>query len=178
MAHPHGMPVESDFRLVESKMPVPGPGEALVRAALYLSVDPYMRGRIGGQNSYAKPVEPGSVIVGGVASSKCSNRTTREPCAKGDYVRRGRWDGSEIPLSHRRRPCERSIPSSRRSVPRCTFWDFQVWPRTSGCSTFAGRSRANAWSSPARRSRGVACGTDRQAQRLPRGGYRGHRRER
>jgi NADPH:quinone reductase len=77
------MPVESDFRLVESEMPIPGPGEALVRA-LYLSVDPYMRGRIGGQHSYAKPVEPGSVIVGGVAGQVLESNDPR--LAKGDYV--------------------------------------------------------------------------------------------
>jgi NADPH:quinone reductase len=77
------MPQESDFRLVESPMPVPGPGEALVRA-LYLSVDPYMRGRIGGQNGYAKPVETGSVIVGGVAGQVVESNDPR--LAKGDYV--------------------------------------------------------------------------------------------
>jgi NADPH:quinone reductase len=77
------MPRESDFRLVESPIPTPGPGEALVRA-LYLSVDPYMRGRIGGQNGYAKPVETGSVIVGGVAGQVVESNDPR--LATGDYV--------------------------------------------------------------------------------------------
>ena len=46
-ARPEGLPKESDFKLVESPVPTPKPGEFLVRS-LYLSVDPYMRPRIGG----------------------------------------------------------------------------------------------------------------------------------
>ena len=83
VSHPHGMPCESDFQLVEAPIPTPGPGEALVRA-LYLSVDPYMRGRISGQNGYAKMVEPGSVIVGGVAGQVLESNDPR--LAEGDYV--------------------------------------------------------------------------------------------
>jgi NADPH:quinone reductase len=77
------MPREADFQLVETPIPIPGPGEALVRA-LYLSVDPYMRGRIGSQNGYAKLVEPGSVIVGGVAGQVLESNDPR--LAEGDYV--------------------------------------------------------------------------------------------
>lgn len=77
------MPRESDFQLIESPMPKPGPGEALVRA-LYLSVDPYMRGRIGGQNGYAKSIDPGSVMVGGVAGQVIESNDPR--LAKDDYV--------------------------------------------------------------------------------------------
>jgi NADPH-dependent curcumin reductase CurA len=66
LAHrPVGMPTESDFRLMESPIPRPGAGEALVRA-LYLSLDPYMRGRMNDAASYARPVELGEVMVGGV----------------------------------------------------------------------------------------------------------------
>ena len=64
-AKPVGMPKESDFRLVESPLPHAGSGEVLVQV-LYLSVDPYVRGRLGGRASYARPVEPGEVIVGSV----------------------------------------------------------------------------------------------------------------
>jgi NADPH:quinone reductase len=65
-ARPAGMPKEGDFRLVESPVPRPGPGEALVRS-LYLSVDPYMRGRMRATAaSYARPLDVGEVIVGGI----------------------------------------------------------------------------------------------------------------
>ena len=61
---PSGMPEPSDFELVESPVPTPGEGEFLCRT-IYLSLDPYMRGRISGGQSYAASVEPGQVIVGG-----------------------------------------------------------------------------------------------------------------
>ena len=62
---PAGFPKESDFRLVEAPVPTPGPGQFLVQS-LYLSVDPYMRGRMTAAKSYAPPVELGGVMVGGV----------------------------------------------------------------------------------------------------------------
>ena len=61
------MPVDADFRLIESAPPVPEVGEVLLRAR-YLSVDPYMRGRMNASKSYAPPVEIGGLMVGaGVA---------------------------------------------------------------------------------------------------------------
>jgi NADPH-dependent curcumin reductase CurA len=66
-ARPTGLPKESDFRLVASDIPAPGPGEVLVRT-LYLSIDPYMRGRMNDAKSYAAPVQIGQVMVGGTVS--------------------------------------------------------------------------------------------------------------
>ena len=77
------MPKAGDFRLVESPMPRPGPGEALIHG-LYLSVDPYMRGRIGGTSGYALPVEPGEVIVGAVAGEVVESHDPR--LSPGDFV--------------------------------------------------------------------------------------------
>jgi NADPH-dependent curcumin reductase CurA len=74
-ARPSGMPKPSDFKLVESPVPEPGPGEFLVRM-LYVSVDPYMRGRMNDAKSYAPPVQIGEVMgagaVGKVTASKNS----------------------------------------------------------------------------------------------------------
>src|SRR5215510_13332605 len=64
-ARPKGMPKESDFKLVESPVPEPEAGEILVRT-LYLSVDPYMRGRMNDVKSYAPPVQIGEVMVGAI----------------------------------------------------------------------------------------------------------------
>lgn len=62
-----GMPVDADFRLIESPVPVPANGEVLLRSC-YLSVDPYMRGRMNASKSYAPPVEIEGLMVGaGVA---------------------------------------------------------------------------------------------------------------
>ncbi|MGH7415812.1 MAG: NADP-dependent oxidoreductase, partial [Candidatus Rokuibacteriota bacterium] len=63
-SRPDGMPRPGDFDLVESPLPEPQGGEILCRT-IYLSLDPYMRGRISGARSYAASVEPGQVIVGG-----------------------------------------------------------------------------------------------------------------
>ncbi len=82
-ARPVGMPKETDFRMVESPIPHAGAGEALVRS-LYLSVDPYMRGRITGKASYAKGIQPGEVMVGGVVGEVCESNDPR--IAKGDIV--------------------------------------------------------------------------------------------
>jgi NADPH-dependent curcumin reductase len=54
----------ANFRIVETPVPTPGPGEVLVRHA-FLSLDPYMRGRLSDAKSYAKPQEVGMVMGGG-----------------------------------------------------------------------------------------------------------------
>jgi NADPH:quinone reductase len=64
---PVGFPKESDFNLVESPIPTPGEGQILVRS-IYLSVDPYMRGRMNDVKSYAAPVPIGGVMGGGVVA--------------------------------------------------------------------------------------------------------------
>ncbi len=64
-ARPVGYPRESDFEIVEVPVPEPGPGEFLVRG-IYLSLDPYMRGRMSTARSYARPVGLGEVMEGGV----------------------------------------------------------------------------------------------------------------
>ncbi|MGH6898847.1 MAG: NADP-dependent oxidoreductase [Geminicoccaceae bacterium] len=63
-SHPEGMPDASNWRLVEGPIPQPGPGEILVRAH-WLSVDPYMRGRISRRRNYAAGVGIGAVMTGG-----------------------------------------------------------------------------------------------------------------
>ena len=66
-------PQLSDFRLEEAALPEPGAGEVLLRV-LYLSLDPYMRGRMNAGRSYAKPVELGEVMTGeAIAAVLASN---------------------------------------------------------------------------------------------------------
>ena len=60
---PVGYPQESDFSITESEVEDPKNGEILVRT-LYMSLDPYMRGRLRDRRSYAVPVGIGDVIVG------------------------------------------------------------------------------------------------------------------
>jgi NADPH-dependent curcumin reductase len=68
---PVGAPTTADFEIVDMPLPDPAAGEVLVRG-IYLSLDPYMRGRISGARSYAKPVEIGAVIEGRVAGEGCA----------------------------------------------------------------------------------------------------------
>ncbi|OYD07090.1 NADP-dependent oxidoreductase [Paludifilum halophilum] len=62
---PKGMPEESDFKTVESPIPEPKDGEVLIRT-VYLSVDPYMRGRMRDVKSYVPPFSLNEAITGGV----------------------------------------------------------------------------------------------------------------
>jgi NADPH-dependent curcumin reductase len=66
-ARPVGEPIDENFRLEESDIPAPGEGETLLRT-VYLSLDPYMRGRMNEGPSYAPPVEVGQVMEGGAVS--------------------------------------------------------------------------------------------------------------
>ena len=63
-SRPEGAPTKENFRLEESKKPVPREGELLLRS-IYLSLDPYMRGRMSDRRSYAEPVAIDEVMVGG-----------------------------------------------------------------------------------------------------------------
>ena len=62
-SRPQGAVTEGNFRLVEAAVGKPGPGEVLVKNE-WLSLDPYMRGRMSDAKSYAKSTEIGEVMVG------------------------------------------------------------------------------------------------------------------
>jgi NADPH-dependent curcumin reductase CurA len=64
---PHGAPVPEDFRLETRPVPSAGPGEVLLRTR-YLSLDPYMRGRMNEGPSYAPPVALNAVMTGQTVS--------------------------------------------------------------------------------------------------------------
>jgi NADPH-dependent curcumin reductase CurA len=66
-ARPQGAPTLQDFRLEEAPVPTPSEGEVLLRT-VYLSLDPYMRGRMSDRPSYAPPLALGEVMVGGTVS--------------------------------------------------------------------------------------------------------------
>ncbi|MFY9610289.1 MAG: NADP-dependent oxidoreductase [Blastocatellia bacterium] len=71
-ARPVGFPKDSDFKLVESPVPTPKDREFLVRV-IYMSVDPYMRGRMNDAASYAAPVQLGEVMGGGAVGRVISS---------------------------------------------------------------------------------------------------------
>jgi NADPH-dependent curcumin reductase len=76
---PQGAPTAADFRLETQPLPVPGPGEVLLRTR-YLSLDPYMRGRMNEAPSYAPPVAIGATMTGQTVSVVVtSNASTFAP---------------------------------------------------------------------------------------------------
>ena len=66
-SRPVGAPTAENFRLERSNVPVPSKGEVLLRT-LYLSLDPYMRGRMSDAPSYVAPIVVGEVMQGGTVS--------------------------------------------------------------------------------------------------------------
>lgn len=82
-SRPEGEPSPANFRLVETPVPAPAEGEVLVRNR-YLSLDPYMRGRMMAVKSYAKFVEIGDVMVGQTVGEVVESRVAG--FAPGDKV--------------------------------------------------------------------------------------------
>ena len=90
LAHrPEGEPDNDTLRLETEARPTPGKGEMLLRNE-YLSLDPYMRGRMSDAPSYAPPVGIGDVMVGGTVGQIVSSDV--EGFAEGDWVQAyGGW---------------------------------------------------------------------------------------
>jgi NADPH-dependent curcumin reductase CurA len=80
---PEGWVTEADFKLVAAPAPEPGEGQFLVRNH-WLSLDPYMRGRMDAKKSYARCVELGEVMVGGAVGEVLESRHPR--FRKGELV--------------------------------------------------------------------------------------------
>ena len=111
-SYPSGWVTEANFKLVESPAPSPRDGEVLVKN-LWLSLDPYMRGRLSQQKSYVKGVEIGEVMTGETAGEvlesrhagfKAGDKVTAPAgwqlygCVKGELLTK--VDSSRVPLSY------------------------------------------------------------------------------
>ena len=82
-SRPTGLPRLDNFRIVEEPVPVPADGQLLLEV-LYLSLDPYMRGRMDDAKSYAAPVAIGAVMEGGTVARVLASR--HPGYAQGDIV--------------------------------------------------------------------------------------------
>ncbi|MFF4754081.1 NADP-dependent oxidoreductase [Streptomyces sp. NPDC002514] len=83
VSRPVGWPKPEDFALVETEVPTPGEGQVLVRNE-YLSVDPYMRGRMSAAKSYAEPYRLGKAMLGGAVGEVVASHA--DGIAVGDHV--------------------------------------------------------------------------------------------
>ena len=91
---PSGAPRPHDFEIVEDEVPDPAPGEVVTRT-IWLSVDPYMRGRLSDRPSYAPPVQIGEVMTGESIGEVIASSDPR--FAPGDVVRGSRgWQTHSV----------------------------------------------------------------------------------
>ena len=136
--HPEGMPTNEDLKLESIPMPRPGPGEMLLRT-IYLSLDPYMRGRMSLAKSYAKGVKPGDTMVGAIADS--GNVVALRGAGSEDEP--GYWTGGRLRLETYRATTGRWTTELTRRYP-----DGGIRPGAIDVS--AGRSTlGSAWGSEA-----------------------------
>ena len=170
---PVGLPRESDFALVSGPVPEPGPGQVLLRT-LYVSVDPYMRGRLRDAKSYTAPQAVGAVMEGGTVARVAGSR--QPDFAAGEIVvaRTGWQDYGLSDGSGLRRVDPRQAPISTAlgvlGMPGLTAY----------CGPAARRAAARGRDGAGLRGRrrgGLGRGPDRQDPRLPRSRRGGHRRQ-
>ena len=110
-SRPVGMPAAANFAMVESSVPQPRDNEVLTRT-LWLSLDPYMRGRMSDRKSYAPSVEIGAVMVARTVSRVIESRDSG--FADGDIVLgAGGWqDYAVLPAASLRKPDPEAAPVS------------------------------------------------------------------
>jgi len=82
-SRPHGAPTPENFRIEDAPMPEISEGKVLLKT-LYLSLDPYMRGRMDAAKSYAAPVEIDAVMEGGTVAQVIHSQNSR--FSVGDFV--------------------------------------------------------------------------------------------
>lgn len=75
-SYPAGPVLEENFKLVESPIPKPGANQVLIKNE-WLSLDPYMRGRLSNAKSYAKSAEIGEVMVGGTVGTVVESNSSK-----------------------------------------------------------------------------------------------------
>ncbi|RKQ35727.1 NADP-dependent oxidoreductase [Oceanobacillus halophilus] len=98
VSRPKGMPIQDNFKLIEEPLPSIRDGEVLVET-IYLSVDPYMRGRMRGIKTYTSPYNLNEVLTGGVVGRIVESKNKRFEI--GDIIE-GRLGWSDYSVSNGR----------------------------------------------------------------------------
>ncbi len=111
VSRPHGRPTTENFRTVDIELPDPGPGEVLVRNT-YLSVDPYMRGRMNDVRSYVPPFALDAPMDGGAVGEVVASGS--DDLAVGDTVlhQAGWRTHAVLPAREARRIDVSQVPAS------------------------------------------------------------------
>ena len=123
-SRPRGPVEESNFRLVETEAPALRDGELLVRVH-FLSLDPYMRGRMDDAKSYAASQALGEVMIGGTVGEVVESRNPRWP--KGELVAgMGGWQELHVSDGKGLMKVARGLPESvylgAVGMPGVTAW--------------------------------------------------------
>jgi NADPH-dependent curcumin reductase CurA len=101
VARPVGEPRPADFALVEAPVTAPGPGRILVRNG-WLSVDPYMRGRMNDVPSYVPPFQLGAVMDGGAVGTVIASESAEVPVGATVLHRLGWREYATLDAGHAR----------------------------------------------------------------------------
>lgn len=114
---PEGMPSDDDFKFVEQTVPALQDGEILLKT-LYLSVDPYMRGRMQDAKSYIAPFQLNEAITGGVLAEVIASESPQ--FKQGDIVNGNlKWENT---ILQKRMASKKSIHRLHRSRHASAFW--------------------------------------------------------
>ena len=172
-SRPTGWVTEQNFRVESAPIPQPQDGEVLVKNE-WLSLDPYMRGRMNDVKSYAAKQEIGAVMVGGTAGEVVESRNPK--FKPGDKVV-GQFGWQQYGVSDGK--MLNKVDASR--IPLSAYLGVAGHARRHGLGRPARHLRAEG----GRDGRGVRRfrrgrqrgGADREAERLPRSGHRRRRGE-
>jgi NADPH-dependent curcumin reductase CurA len=110
---PDGTPRRDDFEIREDAIPQPNAGEVVTRT-IWLSIDPYMRGRLRVQQTYAQPVNPGEVMTGETVGEVIAS--AHQDFVPGDLVVGARgWQTHSVSLG------ERLVKLAHHGAPLSTY---------------------------------------------------------
>jgi NADPH-dependent curcumin reductase len=124
---PDGSPRREDFEIREDAIPTPAAGDVVTRT-IWLSIDPYMRGRLREQQTYAQPVNPGEVMTGETVGEVIASADPR--FVTGDAVVGARgWQ------THSMTPGDRLTKLDRHGAPLSTYLGVLGMP---GATAFRG----------------------------------------
>jgi NADPH-dependent curcumin reductase CurA len=111
-SRPHGLPTADNFALVEVDVAEPGDGEVLVRN-LFMSVDPYMRGRMNDVRTYAPPFEIGEVMHGGAIGEVIASNAPSHKVGDAVVHNLGWREFAVLPAEHASRVDAAAAPLSQ-----------------------------------------------------------------
>ena len=137
LKRPTGLPDESCFQLVQSAIPEPADGQVLIQTQ-FLSVDPYMRGRMNDRKSYVPPFQLGEVLTGGVVGEVVVSKSNN--FKQGDIVVGNLgWQDFSVAGERDVRSIEPGLAPHRRPDSLASAAEISDW------LTSVGRIRAKPW---------------------------------